>query len=164
MEIIRQLIANCGPAGVPTETLLRAFNSLFNRECIAAGAFTTGGTVTPSTAATTTVAVINGQTVTIAASTATPTWTTAMSIAANSFLVVLTTVKAGGTMTNYLSNNPTSVGSLVYPVIPANEAVVGGIFLAPTVTFTGGTTLLNAANVNAVVLSAVGGLYPTNAF
>jgi hypothetical protein len=77
---------------------------------------------------------------------------------------VLCTVNKAGTLTNYISNNPSSAGGLIYPTIPANECVVGGIYLAPTVTFTGGTTLLNAANVNAVAISAVGAVYPTNAF
>jgi hypothetical protein len=165
MEKIKQYIQNAGSgAALPTETLLRAFNSIFATRCLAAGAFTIPAGVTPVTASTVTVALIDGKVVTIAASTTTPAWTTAMSVAANSFLVVLTTVNAAGTMTNYVSNSPTAAAGLVFPIIPANEVVVGGMYLAPTATFTGGTTNLNAANINAVALNAVGAGHPTNLF
>ena len=164
MERIKQLIQNTGMNAVPPETLQRAFNALHANMCLASGAFTIPAAVTPVTAATAVVATLGGKVVTIAASTATPTWTTAMSVAANSFLVVLTTVNAAGTMTNYVSNSPTTAAGLVFPVIPLNEVVIGGMYLAPTATFTGGTTLLNAVNVNAVALSAVGAVHPTNVF
>jgi hypothetical protein len=163
MEKIKQFIVNAGYQMNP-ETVLRAFNSLFARQIIAAGSFTIPAGITPATAATVTVALIDGKVVTVAASAATPAWTTAMNAAANTFLVVLTTVNLAGTLTNYVSNNPALASGLVFPIIPANEVVIGGIFLAPTATFTGGTTLLNAVNVNAVAISAVGPTHPTNLF
>jgi hypothetical protein len=69
------------------------------------------------------------------------------------------TVDVAGTTASRFMNQGTTLALMTWPVIPASETVVGWVRLNPTTAaFIGGTTLLDAANTNAVYVNAPFGL------
>lgn len=70
------------------------------------------------------------------------------------------TIDSAGNPHSYASptNNSSTRAGLLFPspLPSASEAIIGMIEVAPTTTFTPGTTNLNASNVNATVFSIIG--------
>ncbi|PIY96080.1 MAG: hypothetical protein COY66_04985 [Candidatus Kerfeldbacteria bacterium CG_4_10_14_0_8_um_filter_42_10] len=79
------------------------------------------------------------------------------------FNVFVLTLKSDGTVTATMGTEGATIGAVVLPAIPTNEAVIGMVIINPTGTgnFVGGTTELDDATVapNAVYLDMV---YPIN--
>lgn len=165
MERIRQLVTAGGPHGLNLpEITLSCFADLYARQCVTGSGWNVGaGLLVPRTGSGVTIVEVNGVTVRLAANTSAPALT-GFNLANGQHGAIFTTCDAGGTLRNYFSNVAASAAALQFPTIPATEAVIGIVFLAPTVTFTGGTTALDAANVNATFASVQGPFYPINAF
>lgn len=76
------------------------------------------------------------------------------------FNVFVLSIKANGTVTATMGTEGATIGAVVFPAVPANEAVVGFVIVNPTGTgnFVGGTTDLDDATVvpNAVYVNTVG--------
>lgn len=165
MEKIKQLILAGGPMAMSLpETVLRLFGDLFARQCVSGSGWNVGaGLLVARTGSGVTVVEVNGVTVRLAANTSAPALT-GLNMTTGQHAAVLTTCDAGGTLRNYFSGVAASAAAIQYPTIPVSETVIGIVYLAPTTTFTGGTTALDAANVNATFVSVQGPFYPINAF
>jgi hypothetical protein len=165
MERIRQLIVAGGSTGLTIpETALRLFLDLFARQCVGGSGWNAAATaLVPRTGSTVTVVLVNGVTVRLAANSVAPALT-GFNLTTGQHGAVLTTSDAGGTLRNYFTSPAASAAAIQYPAIPPTEAVIGVTYFAPTVTFTGGTTALDAANVNATFVSVSGPFYPVNSF
>lgn len=165
MERIRQLVAAGGTHGLNLpEVVLRMYADLYARQCVSGSGWNVGaGLLVPRTGSNVTIVEVNGVTVRLAANTSAPALT-GFNLTNGQHGAVLTTCDAGGTLRNYTSGAASSAAAIQYPTIPANEAVIGIVYFAPTTTFTGGTTALDAANVNATFVSVQGPFYPINAF
>ena len=76
------------------------------------------------------------------------------------FNVFVLSIKADGTVTATMGTEGATIGAVVFPAVPANEAVVGFVIINPTGTgnFVGATTDLDDATVapNAVYVNTVG--------
>lgn len=107
-------------------------------------------------------AMIDG--VLVKKTTAELTLTTAHSVTADLFNVLVVTMVAGGTVTVTAGTAGATLAAVVFPSIPADSVCLGFVILNPTGTgdFVGGTTALDDATVvpNAVFISAPGPLYP----
>ena len=164
MEKIKQLITAGGSTGqVLPETAFRAFNVLSSTQGVSSSGWNVGaGLLVARTGSAVTYAIVQGKTVSLAANTSAPALT-GFNLTTGQFAAVLTTVDAGGTLRNYFTSIETVLNNLQYPRIPISEAVIGIVYFAPTTTFTGGTTALDAANVNATFASITEAAYPQNA-
>lgn len=69
------------------------------------------------------------------------------------------TVNAAGVVAARFMTQGASLATVVMPVIPVTDAVIGYVRLNPTAAnFVGGTTLLDAANTNAIYVDTPAGL------
>ena len=169
MEKIKQyLLAGGGSALALPETLVRAFNCLFTGQALTSSGWNVGsGLLVPRTGTPVTFVQVNGAVVRLSTNVSAPSLPASFVLTTGQYGAILTTCDSGGTLRNYFSTVVTAASvtnggtaGLVFPIIPAAEAVIGIVYLAPTTTFTGGTTALDAANVNAVFSSVVGPFYP----
>lgn len=165
MEKIKQMLAVGGAHGLTNpEHVARVFASLFSTQAVSSSGWNVGtGLLVPRTGSAVTVVEVNGVTVRLAANTSAPALT-GFNLTNGQHGAVITTCDSAGTLRNYFSNAAASAGTISYPPIPPSEAPIGIVYFAPTVTFTGGTTALDAANVNALFVSVVGPFYPINVF
>lgn len=80
------------------------------------------------------------------------------------FNVYVLSIKADGTVTATMGTEGATIGAVVFPAVPTDEAVVGFVIVNPTGTgnFVGGTTDLDDATVvpNAVYVNTVGTFNP----
>lgn len=85
-------------------------------------------------------------------------WTLAGTVVNATFNVFVLTLKVDGTATARMGTAGATLAAVVFPVIPADEIVVGFVVVNPTGTgnFVGGTTALNDATVvpNAAYVNA----------
>lgn len=165
MEKIKQMLAAGGAQGLTMpEHVARVFASLFSTQAVSSSGWNVGtGLLVARTGSAVTVVEVNGITVRLAANTSAPALT-GLNLTTGQHAAVMTTCDSAGTLRNYVSNVAASAGAISYPPIPGDQAVIGIVYLAPTTTFTGGTTALDAANVNALFVSVVGPFYPINTF
>lgn len=84
-------------------------------------------------------------------------------VVADLFNVYVLTLAANGTVTATMGTAGATIGAVVFPAVPANQAVIGFVIVNPTGTgnFVGGTTELDDATVvpNAVYVDTP---YPFN--
>lgn len=80
------------------------------------------------------------------------------------FNVYVLTIDSDGTVTATMGTEGDTIGEVVFPAVPANQAVIGFVIVNPTGTgnFVGGTTDLDDATVvpNAVYINTVGTFNP----
>lgn len=80
------------------------------------------------------------------------------------FNVYVIVMNSAGTCSSIMGTESTTIGGVVFPTIPANNAVVGFVIINPTGTgnFVGNTTALSDATVvpNAVYINTVGTFNP----
>ena len=162
MEKIK-LYLNAGGSGSPQpESLTRAFNDLYSRQCLTSAGLAVGTTTTKFKLGNATYAVVGGTTVLVASADG-PALTgyNLTSGQAGGFVV---TVDSAGTIYALGITAAASIGGIVYPAVPVGQAVVGLALINTTnaATFTGGTTLMNASNVTYV--NVIGPFYPNNVF
>jgi hypothetical protein len=85
-------------------------------------------------------------------------------VANATFNAFVFTVNASGTLKSYMGTAATTLGAVVFPVIPEGECAIGFVIINPTGTgsFVGGTTALDDATVapNAVYVNTVGEFFP----
>lgn len=80
----------------------------------------------------------------------------------NTFNVYTFYVDGAGTVTAAMGTAAATLAGVVFPPTPQGKALIGGFTVNPTAgTFTGATTLLDAANTNVVYFSPSGALDPT---
>lgn len=163
MQRILKLLVGGGGTGLNLpETLLRCINYLTSNQVLSASGWNVGaGLLVARTGATVTVVVANGRTVRLAVNSSAPALT-GLVLTTGQHAAVVTTCDASGTLRNYFSSIELTAADIKYPLIPENEVVIGIVHFAPTTTFTGGTTALDAANINAAFSSPVGPFPPTN--
>ena len=165
MEKIKQMLVAGGAHGLTNpEHMARVLASLFSAQAISSSGWNVGaGLLVPRTGSAATIVEVNGITVRLAANTSAPALT-GFNLTNGQHGAVMTTCDASGTLRNYFTNAAANAASISYPPIPGDQAVIGIVYFAPTVTFTGGTTALDAANVNALFVSVLGPFYPINTF
>jgi len=81
-------------------------------------------------------------------------------VTADMFNVYVLSIDSAGTVTVSMGTEGATIGAVVFPAVPANNAVIGFVIVNPTGTgnFVGGTTDLDDATVvpNAVYVNTVG--------
>jgi hypothetical protein len=71
-------------------------------------------------------------------------------------------IDSGGNLTSVFLNQGATLAAVTFPAVTAGLACLGYVTLNPTTaTFIGGTTLLDAANTNAVYTNTVGAFEPS---
>jgi hypothetical protein len=163
MEKIKQLLVVGGAQMLP-ETVSRAFNDPYSRQCLnsAALAIKTASSALAKSANIVT-AIVNGVLVQKAASDMPA--LTGLNIANGSFGAVVFAVDVGGNLTAYFTNTG-ALANLVMPPIPTNVAVIGQLVIQNGTgsAFTGGTTALDTASLTVTYINQVGPFYPNAAF
>lgn len=161
MERIKQLFTAAGAFAL-VETVLRAFNDLFSRQCLSSAGLAVGTTTTKFKLGNAIYVAINGVTQLVASADG-PVLTgyNLTSAQVGGFVV---TVDTGGVINALPIQPAAALNGIGYPVVPPTQAVVGLVLINTTnaATFTGGTTLMNASNV--AYVNIVGPFNPTNAF
>lgn len=116
----------------------------------AAGLVITGaGTATFKTGAAAIDVLVNGVLVALAA--ATGSGALAGTILQNNFGGWVMYINAAGTVQTQFMNQAATLAGVTFPATPANFVAIGYVRLNPTTAaFIGGTTLLDAANTNAI--------------
>lgn len=125
-----------------------------------AGMVITGaGTATAKTGANATLVLVNGVLVSIPAATAIP--ALAGTVLQNNFGGWAVFCDQSGVLTSPFMNQGATIGGMTFPQFPQQKAWLGLIYVNPTTApFVGGTTLLDAANTNAVFISPTEGIDP----
>jgi hypothetical protein len=92
------------------------------------------------------VAFVDGTKIRIAAQDM-PALTTAASLASGEKNVVVFVVNSAGTISALTGTKSTTANGVLWPVVAANQTVIGGVYIEAAATFTGGTTALDAASI-----------------
>ncbi len=80
----------------------------------------------------------------------------------STFNVYVFYIDSAGTITSAMGTAATTLAGVIWPPTPVGKAIIGGFTVNPTAgSFTGNTTLLDAANTNVVYFSPVGAFDPT---
>lgn len=162
MEKIKQYLNAGGSSSPLPETLMRAFNDLYSRQCLTSAGLAVGTTTTKFKLGNATYAVVGGLTVLVAS--ADGPVLTGYNLTSGQVGGFVVTVDSTGTIYAQAIGAAATIGSIVYPVIQPTQAVVGVVLINTTnaATFTGGTTVMNASNVTYV--NVIGPFYPNNVF
>lgn len=136
----------------------RMTSTIFN-PAGAAIVISAGGATTAKTGAADVYGMANGVIFKITAATVLP--VLVGTIPTNSFGGYAWVVDQAGTITTVAMTSGTTLALMQFPQIPVGKAVLGMVMLNPTTApFVGGTTLLDAANTNAVYISFNEGFDP----
>jgi len=163
MEKIKQYLVSLAlPVAGQTESLLRSFNDLFSRQVLNSA----GLAVSATTTLFATVNVINvviGGVTSLKAAANFPALT-GYNLTSAQIGGFIATIDQNGNLAALPINPAATLGSIGYPAVPVNQAVVGVVLINAVnpVAFTGGTTLMSATSVT--YINQVGPFYPTNAF
>lgn len=161
MERIKQLFT-AGGAYALIETVLRAFNDLFSRQCLSNAGLAVGTTTTKFKLGNAIYTMINGVTQLIAS--ADGPVLTGYNLTSAQIGGFVVTVDTAGAINALPIQPAATLAGVGYPAVPPNQAAVGLVLINTTnaATFTGGTTLMSASNV--AYVNIVGPFSPTNAF
>jgi hypothetical protein len=161
MDRIKQLLINAGNEAIPPEVLLRAFNDLFARQCLnSAGAAVSSAAAVTWKTSNTIFAMVNGvlQTKTTANFPA----LTGYNLTSAQVGLIVGTVDGSGNLGAVYATPAATLGQLVMPVVPFNQAAVAVVVLNTAATFTGGTTAMDTSGIS--YINIVGPFSPTSAF
>jgi hypothetical protein len=141
--------------------ILRALGDRLSCQATAsAGLVITGASATTTkTGATAFQGVVRGVLVTIAAGVNMPALVGTGT--ANAFNVFAFYIDAASVVTSAKGLEGTTLGKVVFPVVPEGKTMVGYLIITSTGTFIGGTTALDAAGVTINYVSPVGAFDPT---
>lgn len=161
-NIMRLLSARpAQPGGREMMVMLTAIADRLSSQALgSAGLAIVGAGNAAAMAATAFSAVAGGALRRVAASTA----MTALSgvTAINTFNVYCFFIDSAGTLTTVMGTSATTLANVKFPDPVQGRAMIGFITVNPTAgPFTGGTTLLDAANTNVVYVNTQGAVDPT---
>lgn len=164
MQKIKQFLQGGGVQALAIpETFLRSFNDLYSRQALSSAALAVGATTTKFKIGAAVYVVIGGV-LQLVASADGPVLAAGYNLTSTQFGGYVVTVDQQGVQYALQINPAASIGSVVWPEVPASQVAIGAVLINTTnaAAFTSGVTLLSATNVS--YLNFTGPFNPTNAF